>query len=88
MSNPRDYPDTMVSAESGRPMVRGEKHVTIKIDGKPFSYKQPGWWCSLTDADDMDGQLTDEDNQIADTMRRTARALARGETAARDPAAA
>lgn len=80
MSNPRGYPDTLTSAESGRPMVRGEKDVTMKIDGKPFPYQQPGWWCSLTDPADMEGQLTDEDNQIADTMRRNARALARGET--------
>lgn len=80
MSNPRGYPDTLASAESGRPMVRGEKDVTIKVDGKPFRYEQPGWWCSLTDPEDMEGQLTDEDNQIADTVRRNARALGRGET--------
>ncbi len=75
-----DYPDTPASAESGRTMVRGEKDVSIEIDGKKFPYKRPGWWCSLADPDDMEGRLTDEDDQIADTMRRNARALERGET--------
>jgi HTH-type transcriptional regulator / antitoxin MqsA len=79
-SNPRNYPKTMVSAESGRPMTRGDKEVTLTIDGKHFTYIQPGWWCSLTDPDDMEGQLVDEDNQIAEMARRTAKALARGET--------
>ncbi len=78
--NPRNYPDTMISAEAGRPMTRGEKLKTIKIDGKRFSYMQPGWWCSLTDPDDMEGQLVDEDNKIADMALRTAKALAGGET--------
>lgn len=78
--NPRNYPDTMLSAESGRPMTRGEKEVTLVIDGKSFTYSQPGWWCSLTDPDDMDGQLVDEDNQVAEMARRSAKALARGET--------
>ena len=77
--NPRNYPDTIPSAESGRPMTRGEKLVTFKIEGRAFTYKQPGWWCSLTDPDDMDGQLVDDDNQIADMARRTAKALAHGE---------
>ena len=45
--NPRNYPDTMPSAESGRPMTRGEKLVTFKLEGSAFTYKQPGWWCSL-----------------------------------------
>jgi HTH-type transcriptional regulator/antitoxin MqsA len=44
-----------------------------------FTYKQPGWWCSLTDPDDMEGQLVDDDNQVADMARRTAKALAQGE---------
>jgi HTH-type transcriptional regulator/antitoxin MqsA len=69
----------MASPESGRPMTRGEKPVTFKVAGKSFTYLQPGWWCSLTDPDDMDGQLVDEDNQIAEMARRTARALAGGE---------
>jgi HTH-type transcriptional regulator / antitoxin MqsA len=77
---PRNYPETMVSAESGRPMTRGEKLVSFKIVDREFSYKQPGWWCSLTDPDDMEGQLVDEDNQIAEMARRTARAISQGET--------
>ena len=77
--NPRNYPDTLPSAESGRPMKRGEKLVSFKVEGKPFSYLQPGWWCDLTDPDDVDGQLVDEDNQVADMARRTAKVLARGE---------
>lgn len=77
--NPRRYPDTMPSAESGRPMTRGEKEITFTVEGKDFTYLQPGWWCSLSDPSDMEGQLVDEDNQIADMARRTAKALARGE---------
>jgi len=73
---PRNYPETMPSAESGRPMTRGEKLVSFKVEGRNFTYRQPGWWCSLTDPDDMEGQLVDEDNQIADMARRTAKALA------------
>jgi len=77
--NPRNYPDTIPSAESGRPMTRGEKLVTFKIEGRAFTYKQPGWWCSLTDPDDTEGQLVDDDNQVAEMARRTAKALAHGE---------
>ncbi len=77
--SPRDYPDTMISAESGRPMTRGEKLVSFKVQGEVYSYKQPGWWCSLTDPDDTEGQLVDGDNQVADMARRTAKALAKGE---------
>ncbi len=69
----------MPSAESGRPMTRGEKLVSFKIEGQTYTYWQPGWWCSLSDPDDMEGQLVDEDNQIADMARRTAKALAHGE---------
>ena len=76
---PRDYPETMISPESGRPMVRGEKLVTLAIDGQSFQYRQPGWWCSLDDPDDHDGQMVDEDNLVAEMAERTARALARGE---------
>ncbi|SFV09421.1 HTH-type transcriptional regulator / antitoxin MqsA [Methylobacterium sp. 174MFSha1.1] len=61
-------------------MMRGEKKLSIEIDGQTFSYMQPGWWCSLTDPDDEEGQLVDEDNQIAELAERTARMLARGET--------
>jgi HTH-type transcriptional regulator/antitoxin MqsA len=60
-------------------MQRGEKEVTFTVDGKKFTYRQPGWWCSLTDPKDMEGQLMDEDNQVAEMARRTAKALARGE---------
>jgi HTH-type transcriptional regulator/antitoxin MqsA len=77
--NPRNYPDTMPSAESGRHMTRGEKLVSFQIEGKTYSYLQPGWWCSLTDPDDLEGQLVDEDNQIAEMARRTAKVLAHGE---------
>lgn len=77
--NPRNYPDTMSGPETGRPMTRGEKRVSFKIEGKTFSYLQPGWWCSLSDPDDMEGQLVDEDNQVAEMARRTAKVLARGE---------
>jgi len=77
--NPRSYPDTILSAESGRPMTRGEKLVAIKIEDRTFAYKQPGWWCSLTDPNDNEGQLVDDDNQVAEMARRTAKALARGE---------
>ncbi len=77
--NPRHYPDTMPSPESGRPMTRGEKLVSFKIDGKTYTYLQTGWWCSLTDPNDMEGQLVDEDNQIAEMARRTAKVMAKGE---------
>jgi len=77
--NPRDYPETMPSAESGRPMTRGEKLVSFDVQGHRYSYLQPGWWCSLTDPDDTEGQLVDGDNEVADMARRTARALAQGE---------
>ena len=78
-NNPRNYPDTIPSAESGRPMIRGEKRVSFEFEGKTYTYLQPGWWCSLTDPGDLDGQLVDEDNQVADMARRTAKALAHGE---------
>jgi HTH-type transcriptional regulator/antitoxin MqsA len=77
--NPRNYPETMISAESGRPMTRGEKLVSFTVEGQVYSYKQPGWWCSLTDPDDTEGELVDGDNQVADMARRTAKALAHGE---------
>jgi HTH-type transcriptional regulator/antitoxin MqsA len=77
--SPRNYPETMRSAESGRPMTRGEKQVSFKIAGKNYTYLQPGWWCSLIDPDDMEGQLVDEDNHIAQMARRTAKVLSHGE---------
>jgi HTH-type transcriptional regulator / antitoxin MqsA len=78
--NPRDYPETMISAESGRPMTRGEKLVSFKQGGRTFTYWQPGWWCSLTDPEDMDGQLVDRDNLVGELARRTAKAIAHGES--------
>jgi hypothetical protein len=60
-------------------MLRGEKLVSFKVEGKAYTYLQPGWWCLLAGPDDMEGQLVDEDNQIADMARRTAKALAHGE---------
>ena len=77
--NPRNYPDTMPSPESGRLMVRGEKLVSFKVGGKNFHYRQPGWWCSLDSPDDLEGQLVDDDNLIAEMARRTAEAMVKGE---------
>ncbi len=42
--NPRNYPDVMPSAEFGRPMTRGEKLLSLQVEGKTFRYLQPGWW--------------------------------------------
>jgi HTH-type transcriptional regulator/antitoxin MqsA len=77
MSNPRDYPDEILGAESGRPLRRGVKLMTITVDGHPFTYGQPGWWASLEDPADNEGQLTDEDNVIRAAARREARASAK-----------
>lgn len=77
MSNPRDYPDVIQSAETGRPLRRGVKMLTINVDGQPFTYGQPGWWASIDDAADNEGQLTDEDNVIRAAARREARAKAK-----------
>jgi HTH-type transcriptional regulator/antitoxin MqsA len=78
--NPGNYPETIASAESGRPMFRGEKLVSLEVEGKSFQYRQPGWWCSLDDPDDLEGQLVDEDNRVAEMARRTAEAMVKGET--------
>jgi putative zinc finger/helix-turn-helix YgiT family protein len=80
MSNPRDYPDVIESAESGRPLRRGVKALTISVDGEPFTYGQPGWWASLDDPDDKEGQLADEDNVVRAAARREARARAKNTT--------
>ena len=80
--NSRSYPDTMASAESGRPMKRGLKLMTITVDGQAFDYYQPGWWCDLDDPGDREGQLENEDNQAAKVARLTAEAIARGEAPA------
>lgn len=77
MSNPRDYPDTIQSAESGRPLRRGVKMLTITIDGEAFTYGQPGWWASIDDPADDEGQLIDEDNVIRTAARREAKAKAK-----------
>lgn len=78
--NPRNYPETMASPESGRPMFRGEKLVSVSVEGQTFRYRQPGWWCSLEDPNDLEGQLVDDDNLIAEMARRTAEAMVKGET--------
>jgi HTH-type transcriptional regulator/antitoxin MqsA len=77
MSNPRDYPDAIESAETGRTLRRGVKMLTIAVDGHPFSYGQPGWWASLDDPGDIEGQLTDDDNVVRAAARREARAAAK-----------
>jgi hypothetical protein len=77
--NPKNYSGSIISAESGRVMTRGEKLVSFKIQGRIYSHYQPGWWCSLTDPSDAQGQLVDDDNQVAEMARRTAKALAHGE---------
>ena len=76
MTNPRDYPNEIQSAETGRPLRRGVKMLTITVDGHRFTYGQPGWWASLDDPADDDGQLVDEDNVIRTAARREARATA------------
>ncbi|HLY55508.1 MAG TPA: type II TA system antitoxin MqsA family protein [Stellaceae bacterium] len=60
-------------------MKRGEKLMLITVEGQTFSYRQPGWWCSLEDPDDMDGQLVDDDNLVAELALRTAEAIVKGE---------
>lgn len=77
MTNPRRFPDVIQSAESGRPLRRGVKMLTITVDGRPFTYGQPGWWAALDDPEDNEGQLTDEDNVIRAAARREARAKAK-----------
>jgi HTH-type transcriptional regulator/antitoxin MqsA len=51
--------------------------LTITVDGHPFTYGQPGWWASIDDPADNEGQLTDEDNVIRAAARREARASAK-----------
>lgn len=80
MTNPRFYPDVITSAESGRPLRRGVKMLTITVDGQAFTYGQPGWWASIDDPADNDGQLTDEDNVVRAAARREARANAKHTT--------
>ena len=77
MTNPRNYPDAISSAETGRTLRRGVKMLTIDAGGHPFTYGQPGWWASLDDPQDKDGQLTDEDNVIRAAARREAKASAK-----------
>jgi hypothetical protein len=73
MTNPRGYPDVISSAETGRELRRGVKMLTITVDGQPFTYGQPGWWASIDNPSDNDGQLTDEDNVARNTARRQAK---------------
>jgi hypothetical protein len=84
-TNPRDYPDEIKSAESGRPLRRGVKLLTISVDGNPFTYGQPGWWASIDDPADDEGQLTDEDNLIRAAARREGQSQTFGSDAAGDP---
>jgi HTH-type transcriptional regulator/antitoxin MqsA len=77
MTNPRNYPDEIPSAETGRTLRRGVKMMTITVDGHAFTYGQPGWWASLDDAADTEGQLADEDNLVRAAARREARARAK-----------
>jgi HTH-type transcriptional regulator/antitoxin MqsA len=77
MTNPRDYPDVIESAESGRLLRRGIKMLTIAVDGESFTYGQPGWWASIDDPANTEGQLSDEDNVIRAAARREARAKAK-----------
>jgi hypothetical protein len=74
MENPRNYPAVIRSAESGRLLHRGVKMLTSNVDGHAFSYGQPGWWASLDDPADNEGQLTDEDNVIRASRRSGAEA--------------
>jgi HTH-type transcriptional regulator/antitoxin MqsA len=78
IQNPRDYPDVIVSAETGREMRRGIKMRTITVGGFKYRYPQPGWWADADDPNDHDGQLVDRDNEIHDLAVREARALAKG----------
>ncbi|HYU11574.1 MAG TPA: type II TA system antitoxin MqsA family protein [Stellaceae bacterium] len=80
MTNPRNYPDVIHSAESDRPLRRGIKMLTIDTDGHPLTYGQPGWWASLTDPADTEGQLVDDDNVVRAAARREAKAKAKHAT--------
>jgi HTH-type transcriptional regulator / antitoxin MqsA len=77
VTNPRDYPDSIPSAESGRTLRRGVKMLTVTVDGEALRYGQPGWWASIDDPADTEGQLTDDDNVVRAAARREARAKAR-----------
>jgi len=44
--------------------------LVINVDGHTFKYGQPGWWASLDDPEDNDGQLIDEDNLVRAAARR------------------
>src|SRR5204863_5117756 len=58
----------------------GVKRLTIEVDGERFTYGQPGWWASLDDPADTEGQLVDEDNIVRAAARREARAKAKHAT--------
>jgi HTH-type transcriptional regulator/antitoxin MqsA len=68
------------SAESGRPLRRGVKRMTIHVAGHAFTYDQPGWWASFDDPNDTEGQLVDDDNIIRRAANREARARAKRAT--------
>lgn len=45
--------------------------ITVQANGQLVTFGQPGWWCSLDDPDDLEGQLVDEDNVFyRETLRR------------------
>jgi hypothetical protein len=48
MTNPREYPDVMQSAESGRLLRRGVKMLTIEVAGQSFTYDSPDGGRQLT----------------------------------------
>ena len=83
MTNPRDYPDEIRSAESGRPLRRGVKMLTITVDGQAFTYGQPGWWASLDDPADTEGQ--NGRRRQRGSCRRTAGGAGQSETFDPDP---
>jgi hypothetical protein len=55
MTSPRGYPDVIASAESGRPLQRGVKMLTIDVGGQKFTFGQPEWWASIDDPADTQG---------------------------------
>jgi HTH-type transcriptional regulator/antitoxin MqsA len=56
------------------------KTLTIEVDGEAFTYGQPGWWASLDDPADSEGQLVDDDNIVWAAAHREARAKAKHAT--------
>ena len=69
----------MISSESGRPMVRGEKMVSFKSKARPFNTGSLSWSCSLEDPSDMKASLVDEDNLIPEMGSRAAEEMVNSE---------